>query len=112
MREGAKIKGEFTKAANMSYRAWVMQIRVDAAVSRMNDRFEKCEPALTQARYRDMLTNQGSMPELKPSFADGNPSDRMWKTAKQYVQFEHRHRLNKIRATGERMLGRDRGLDR
>lgn len=59
----------FSKAANMSFRDWAVQVRVQGAIRRMNERFEKCEPALTQARYRDLLTKQGASPELKPSYA-------------------------------------------
>ena len=70
------------------------------------------EPALTQARYRDLLTKQGSSPELKPSYAAENPQDRMWRAAKQWVRYDHQGRVNKIREVGDKMMSKDRGLER
>lgn len=102
----------FSNAANMSFRDWAVQVRVRGAIKRMNERFEKCEPALTQARYRDLLTKQGSSPELKPSYAAENPQDRMWRAAKQWVRYDHQGRVNKIREVGDKMMSKDRGLER
>lgn len=103
---------EFATAANLRFRDWAIQSRVQGAIRRMNERFEKCEPALTQARYRDLLTKQGQSPEMKPSFASENPQDRLWKAAQRWVSYDHQGRINKIREVGDRMIGKDRGLER
>lgn len=102
----------FNAAATLTARSAEIQERVDNAMKRMNDHFEKCEPALTQSRYRDLLTKQGNAPELKPPHAHENPQDRMMKAARQWVRFDHLNRLNKIRNVGERMIGKDRALER
>lgn len=112
MNENSTLTPRFNKAATMTAHAANVQTRVDRAMQRMNAHFEKCEPALTQSRYRDLLTKQGNVPELKPSSAIDNAPDRMWRAAKQWVAFDHTRRLNKIRNVGERMIGKDRGLGR
>ena len=78
------ITPRFNSAATLTARSAEIQARVDNAMKRMNDHFEKCEPALTQSRYRDLLTKQGIAPELKPSFGSDNPQDRMMKAARQF----------------------------
>lgn len=108
MNETPPIRQRFNKVADMTMHEAVTNKRVEGAIERMNDRFAKCEPALAQSRYRDLLTRQGSSPELRPSYAQGDSSNRMWKAAKQMVRYEHLHRLNKIRNVGERIIGRRR----
>lgn len=50
--------------------------------------------------------------ELTPPFAKNNPEQRMRAAAKQLVRYDHLKRVNKIRKVGERMIGKDRGLER
>jgi len=110
--KGASLTPQFNRAASMTARHAEIQTRVNHAMQRMNGHFEKCEPALTQARYRQLLEKQGQSPELRPAHARENPQERMWKAAKQMVHYDHRRRLNKIRVVGDRMMGKDRGLER
>jgi hypothetical protein len=104
------IAPQFNSAATMTARSANVQARVDRAMQRMNAHFEKCEPQLTQSRYRDLLTKQGTSPELKPASAMDNASDRMWRAAQKLVKFDHARRLNKIRDVGQRMMGKDRAI--
>lgn len=112
MNENSTLKSRFNNEAERSPRESRIHDRVAGAIARMNERFDLCAPALTQTRYRDLLMKQGASPELKPSFATDNPQQRMWKAATRCVQYEHLHRINKIRKVGERMIGKDRGLER
>jgi hypothetical protein len=112
MNENSKIASGFNKAATMTPHSAYINARVEHAIMRMNDHFKEREPALAQARYRDLLTKQGNTPELRPSYGHSNPPERMWKAAKQMVKFEHLHRLNRIRRVGEKMIGRKQGLER
>jgi hypothetical protein len=112
MNDPSPITPRFNKAATMTAQSAHVQERVDRAMQRMNAHFEKCEPQLTQSRYRDLLTKQGTSPELKPSFASDNTPERMWKAARQWVKFDHMRRLNKIRDVGQRMMGKDRAIER
>ncbi|MFM7349007.1 MAG: hypothetical protein ACKO01_05895, partial [Erythrobacter sp.] len=102
----------FNNEGHLGLREWRIHGRVAEAITRLDARFVLCEPALTQARYRDLLTKQGQSPELKPSFASDNPQDRLWRAANQWARYDHLSRTNKVREVGERMMSRDRGLER
>jgi hypothetical protein len=75
--------------------------------------FAKASRSLTQTKYRDLLTKQGNAMDLKPEFRDRtSPTDRLWKAAKFQVKQEHHMRCSKIMKVAQRMMGKDRGLER
>lgn len=78
----------------------------------MDKRFRENEPNLTQSKYRDLLTKQGNTMDLKPDFVQENPTDRLWKAAKFQVKQEYSLRRSKIMKVAQRMMGKDRGLER
>jgi hypothetical protein len=82
MNDLPKLGQSFRGAASMSSRQAAVQERVREALTRMNERFEKCEPQLTLERYRELLIKQGSAPELKPDGRHDNPGNRLWKAAR------------------------------
>lgn len=112
MNDLPKLGQSFRGAASMSSRQAAVQERVREALTRMNERFEKCEPQLTLERYRELLIKQGSAPELKPAGRHDNPGNRLWKAAKYQVKQEHHKRCSKIIEVARRMRGHDRGLER
>ncbi len=50
--------------------------------------------------------------DLKPDFVQENPTERLWKAAKFQVKQEHHLRCSKIIKVAQRMMGKDRGLER
>ena len=112
MNENLTLKSRFNNESQRSFWESRVHDRVAGAIERMEARFVLCEPALTRSRYRDLLTKQGHPHELTPPFAKNNPEQRMWNAAKQWTKYDHIKRINKIRNVGERMIGKDRGLER
>lgn len=112
MNENSTLTSRFNNEGARTF--WESRIheRVAGAIERMEARFVLCEPALTRSRYGDLLTKQGHPHELTPPFAKNNPEERMWAAAKQMARYDHLKRVNKIRNVGERLIGKDRGLER
>ncbi len=102
----------FNSAATPPSRSSEIQSRLDEAMRRMAKSFQENEPSLTQSKYRDLLTKQGNTMELRPSFGQDNPTDRLWKAAKFQVKQEHHLRCAKITKVAQRMMGKDRELER
>jgi hypothetical protein len=112
MSETSTIAPRFNRASAETVNASDVQGRLDEAMRRMAKSFEKHEPNLTDAKYRDLLTKQGNTMEFKPSFAQDNPTDRLWKAAKYQVKQDHYLRCSKIIKVAQRIMGNDRGLER
>ena len=112
MNENSTLTSRFNNEGARSLREWRVQHSVADAITPLDARFVLGAPAHTQARYRDLLTKQGHPHELTPPFAKNNPEQRMRAAAKQLVRYDHLKRVNKIRKVGERMIGKDRGLER
>lgn len=112
MSDTSIITPRFNRASAESVRSPDVQARLDEAMRRMDKRFRESEPNLTQTKYRDLLTKQGNAMDLKPSFGQDNPTDRLWKAAKFQVKQDHHMRCSKIMKVAQRMMGKDRGLER
>lgn len=112
MSDKSIITPRFNRASAELVRSSDVQARLDEAMRRMDKRFRECEPNLTQTKYGELLTKQGNTMELKPSFGQDNPTDRLWKAAKYQVKQEHHLRCSKIIKVAQRMRGQDRGLER
>ena len=113
MSDAMSITPRFNRSAEPpSSSASDVQFRLDEAMRRMAKSFEKNEPHLTQAKYRDLLTKQGMTQELKPDFGNENPSERLWKAAKYQVKQDHHLRCAKIMKVAQRMRGLDRDVER
>lgn len=112
MSDSTSIVPRFNQAAAQSSRSPDIQARVDEAMRRMDKRFRESEPSLTQTKYRDLITKQGNAMDLKPRFGNDNPTDRLWKAAKYQVKQDHYLRCSKIMKVAQRMMGKDRGLER
>ena len=112
MSDVMSITPRFNRSAEPSSPKSDVQFRLDEAMRRMAKSFEKNEPHLTQAKYRDLLTKQGTAPELKPDFGNENPSERLWKAANYQVKQDHHLRCAKIMKVAQRMRGLDRDLER
>jgi hypothetical protein len=111
MSDTTTIAPRFSRASAESVRSPDVQARLDEAMRRMDKRFRESEPSLTQTKYRDLITKQGNTMEFKPSFAQDNPADRLWKAAKFQVKQDHHMRCSKIMKVAQRMMGKDRGLE-
>lgn len=109
---GPSLSSRFNSAATPPSRSAEIQSRLDEAMRRMDKRFRENEPSLTQSKYRDLLTKQGNGMDLKPDFVQESPTDRLWKAAKFQVKQEHHLRCSKIMKVAQRMMGKDRGLER
>ena len=112
MNENSTLTSRFNNEGARTFWESRVHDRVANAITRLDARFVLCEPSLTQSRYRDLLTKQGHPHELTPPFAKNNREQRMRAAAKQLVRYDHLKRINKIRKVGERMIGKDRGLER
>lgn len=112
MNENSTLKSRFNTEGTRSFWEWRVHDRVADAIKRLDARFVLCEPQLTSARYRDLLNTQGHPPALRPFFSKDDPELRMRAAAKQWAQYDHIKRINKIRNVGERMIGKERGLGR
>ncbi|MEQ1550309.1 hypothetical protein [Sphingorhabdus sp.] len=112
MSDTSIITPRFNRASAESVRSSDVQARLDEAMRRMDKRFRECEPSLTQSKYGELLTKQGNTMDLKPSFGQDNPTDRLWKAAKYQVKQEHHLRCSKIMKVAQRMRDKDRGLER
>ncbi|MBK9002861.1 MAG: hypothetical protein IPM41_03070 [Sphingomonadales bacterium] len=102
----------FNSAATSPPRSSEIQARLDESMRRMAKSFQENEPSLTQSKYRDLLSRQGNAMDLKPDFVQENPTERLWKAAKFQVKQEHHLRCSKIIKVAQRMMGKDRGLER
>ncbi len=109
MSDTMSITPRFNRSAEPSSPKSDVQFRLDEAMRRMAKSFEKNEPHLTQAKYRDLLTKQGMTQELKPDFGNENPTERLWRAAKFQVKQDHFSRCSKIMKVAQRM--RDKGHD-
>lgn len=109
---GPSLSSRFNSAAAPPSRSAEVQSRLDEAMRRMDKRFRENEPSLTQSKYRELLTKQGNTMDLKPDFVKESPTDRLWKAAKFQVKQEHHLRCSKIMTVAQRMMGKDRGLER
>jgi hypothetical protein len=112
MSDTSTIAPRFNRASAESVRSPDVQARLDEAMRRMDKRFRESEPSLTQTKYRDLITKQGNTMEFKPRFGNDNPTDRLWKAAKYQVKQDHYLRCSKIMKVAQRMMGKDRGLER
>jgi hypothetical protein len=102
----------FNQAAEWNDDVWNIQFRVKVAVMRLDARFEKCQHDLTWTRYRHLMDKHTSTLKWYDYLEPVDVSERTWKAARQWVKFDHLRRCNKIRKVGERMMGKDRGIER
>lgn len=112
MSDAMSITPRFNRSAEPSPPKSDVQFRLDEAMRRMAKSFEKNEPHLTQAKYRDLLTKQGMTQELKPDFGNENPTERLWRAAKFQVKQDHFSRCSKIMKVAQRMRDKGHGLER
>jgi hypothetical protein len=94
----------FNRAATLNPHAAELHAHVDKLIAEKNEQFKEEAPARVQACYQELLKKQGMVPELRPGFAQENPTERLMKAAQMMVKFEHLREVNTLRRTSQMMI--------